>query len=412
MKQMRKSVLALTGWSAVVVSLFFLLTAISAYSGSAHAEEKAAIVIGLDAAISDSLSQSGEAIKRGALLAIDEINDAGGVLGRKLELVEKDNRGIPQRGIDNIEEFSKLDNLVAVLGGMYTPVALAQLKAIHKHRMIYLGPWAAGTPIVDNGYEPNYVFRVSARDEFAGGYLIDKALERGFRRPGLLLWRTGWGRSNKKAMRAAMDRRNITPAGVQWFNTSQRDISSQINQLITAGADVIILVANASEGLTIFRNMAALPRDKRIPVISHWGITGGNIVKKDPKVFESLDLSFLQTFSFFQPPAPEKASAVVKAYCARFGGCGSVAEIFSPVGTAHAYDLVHLLKRAIEAAGTHERDKVRAAFEGLGRYEGLVRVYDPPFSPKRHDALDASDFRLCRYNASGAIIPEGQVATE
>ena len=378
--------------------------------GDPGSEKK--ILIGLDAAMSGSLRQSGEAIKRGILIAIQEINSAGGVLGRELDLVYKDNRGIPARGQDNIEELADLQDLVAVIGGLHTPVALAQLEAIHRNKIIYLGPWAAGTPIVENGYQPNYVFRVSARDEYAGGYLIQQALKRGLRKPGLLLWRTGWGRSNHKAMTAAMLELDVDGAGVQWFNTGQRSLSDEIDRLIEAGADSLILVANAPEGLTAIQNMAARSPDKRIPIISHWGITGANIFKKEPSAFQAVDLSFLQTYSFLAPTSVSKAEKVFKAYCAHFWACGSMAEIVSPVGTAHAYDLVHILKRAIEAAGTTDRKKVRSALERLGRYEGLVRVYDPPFTQMRHDALDVTDFRMCRFDAAGYIIPVSSPAIQ
>ena len=95
-----------------------------------------------------------------------------------------------------------LVGLEAVIGGLHTPVALDELALVHQHRLIYLGPWAAGTGIVDNGYTPNYVFRVSVRDQLAGGFLVGRALAAGYRHPGLLLERTAWGRSNEKAITA------------------------------------------------------------------------------------------------------------------------------------------------------------------------------------------------------------------
>ncbi len=100
------------------------------------------------------------------------------------------------------------------------------------------------------------------------------------------------------------------------------------------------------------------------------------------------------------------------SYCLLFAVCNSVSGISSPVGTAHAYDIIHIQKSAIEAAGTTERTKVRAALERLDRYDGLVRVYDPPFTPARHDALDRTDFRLSRYTTTGAIMPLGAAATQ
>lgn len=397
-----------TFWSATIaVAVAFICTIflLPSHASAAPDAKKEPILIGLNAAMTGKLKQSGESIKRGIEIAIDEINNSGGVLGRKLELVVMDHRGIPARGVDNIEELSLKKDVVAVVGGLHTPVALAELLPIHKHKMVYLGPWAAGTPVVDNEYEPNFVFRISARDQIAGGFLIKKAIERGFRTPGLLLWRTGWGRSNLKAMSAAMTKLGIEPAGVEWFNTSQRSVAKEIDRLIDAGADVIMLVANAPEGLTVIRDIAARSTEKRIPIISHWGITGAELVEQDPQAFQAVDLTFLQTYSFFEPTSQPKAEKFRKAYCAKYGACSSVAEIASPVGAAHAYDLLHILKRAIEKAGTIDRDLVRTALEKVGRHEGLVRTYDPPFTTARHDALDENDFRLCRYRADGAIVP-------
>lgn len=363
------------------------------------------IVIGLDAALTGGSGQSGEAIRRGLVIALNEINSAGGVLGRKLELVERDNRSVPDRGVDNIYELSEIPNLVAVFGGISTPVALAELPAIHETKTLYLGPWAAGTPVVDNGYEPNFVFRVSVRDQHAGPFLIKAALDRGFKRPGLLLWRSGWGRSNEAAMTSAMKEMGVTPAGIEWFNASERDLSDQIENLVLAGADVIMMVASVPEGLTAVKAMAARPAEHRLPIISHWGITGGDFFVAGREAIEAVDLTFLQTYSFYQPEFPEKSDTFYKSYCERFGPCDGRNDIFSPVGTAHAYDLAYLLKAAIEQAGTIDRAAVRDAMEQLQRHDGLVRVYDPPFTAQRHDALDASDFKLCRYGPDGEIMP-------
>ncbi|MGZ0188767.1 MAG: ABC transporter substrate-binding protein [Alphaproteobacteria bacterium] len=381
------------------------LCVLAASSTLSAAETSNPIVIGLDAAMSGDDAQGGEAIRRGALVAIEEINAEGGVLGRKFSIVVKNHRANPARGIDNIDDFAKVKDLVAVIGGVHTPVAMAELKAIHRHGIIYLGPWAAGTPIVANGYEPNFVFRVSVRDEHAGGFLIAAARDRGFKRPGLLLWRTGWGRSNEKAMNAAMQDIGMSLAGIEWFNSGERDMTRQVKALKAKGADVVMLVANSTEGITAINSIAQLPQVIRPPVISHWGITGGNFFEKAKADIAVTDLSFLQTFSFFEPPFPERAKPVYQRYCALFGPCTSESDVLSPVGVAHAYDLVHLLRAAIIKAGSVNRPEVRDALEMLGPLEGLMRNYDPPFTEARHDALDARGFRLSRFDANGVIVP-------
>lgn len=363
------------------------------------------IIIGLDADMSSGSAKSGEAIRRGALLAINEINSRGGVLGKKLKLLVRDHRGNPARGIDNILEFSQTGNLVAVIGGLHTPVAMAELKTIHEHQIVYLSPWAAGTPVIDNGYQPNYAFRVSVRDEYAGEFLLNQVIKRGYRRPVLLLEQTGWGRSNHKSINQALKSRNLAAAPAMWFSWGVRDLSEQIENARSAGADVILLVANAPEGIVAVRSMASFPKEKRVPIFSHWGITGGKFFVNTSNYLNDVELFFLQTFSFLNPPFPKRSARVARGYQRLFPDTQSAEGIFSPAGTAHTYDLVHLLRLAIEKAGSIDRPSVRSALEQLGHYPGLIRDYRQPFTADRHDALNQSDFSLARYNSEGVIVP-------
>lgn len=370
-----------------------------------NASEIKPIIIGLDADMSAGAARGGLAIQRGAELAIDEINSRGGVLGRPLQLHVKNHRGNPARGVDNIKAFAAMQDVVAVLGGVHTPVAMHELKAIHQHKVIYLGPWAAGTPVVKNGFNPNYVFRVSIRDEFAGAFLVSEALKKGYRKIALALEKTGWGRSNEKAMKAALISEDLEPVGLAWFHWGARDMEAAVNDLVKANPDVILLVANTPEGLAIVRSMASLPEADRMPIISHWGITGGDFFEQAKEVLDDVELSILQTYSFIKPPFPDRTAKVLNAYLERYPDATDADDIFAPTGTAHAYDIIQILARAIEKAETTNRQSVRDALENLTEYEGLVRNYSPPFSAEKHDALDASDFNLSRYDANGVIVP-------
>jgi len=365
-----------------------------------HLENKNEIIIGLNADVVASSALSGLAIKRGIQLAITEINQQGGLLGKKLRLIVRDNSGLSARGRDNMMYFSALDNLAAVMCGIYSPIALAELDIVHDKKMIFLNPWAAATKIVDNAYSPNYVFRVSVRDEYAGPFLIEKALEK-YKNIALLLVNDGWGKGNEKSMTQALMHRNLKPVSVHWFNWGEKDMSGQLNNIESAGADVIILVAGSAEGAFIVKNMAA--RAKKLPVISHWGITGGHFWKAVNRELESVHLSFLQSFSFFNATT-EKSKYLIQQYFKTYG-VDQIRQIFAPVGTAHAYDLVHLLAMAIKKAGTIDSQAVRDALELLDDYHGVVKHYNPPFTPERHDALDRSSFMLCKFSQNGCIIP-------
>jgi branched-chain amino acid transport system substrate-binding protein len=367
--------------------------------------DQSPVVVGLDADMSAGSAQAGEAIRRGALLAVEEINAAGGLLGRPLALEVRDHRGNPLRGVINMEQFAANPDLLAVLGGLHTPVALEELAVVHRERIIFLIPWAAGTGVVENGYDPNFVFRVSVRDEYAGAFLVNAALGAGYRRPGLLLEQTGWGRSNEKAMLQALAEHDLLVARVEWFHWGVRDMGPQVDRLLEAGADVILLVANAPEGAVAVDTLHRLPEDQRPPIVSHWGITGGSF-------FDLLEtqgclegLYVLQTFSFLEPQLPERAAALFQRYHGTFPDVGTPRLAPAPPGTAHAYDLVHLLARAVKQAGTLDRERVREALERLEFHRGVMRDYAPPFTPDRHDALTADDFRIACFAPDRAIVP-------
>ncbi len=371
----------------------------------ASAPSGAPLIIGIDADMSGGSAQSGEAIHRGAVLAVNEINAAGGILGRPVTLEVRDHRGNPARGVMNMEAFAAMPDLLAVIGGLHTPVALEELALVHQHEIIFLIPWAAGTPIVDNGYDPNFVFRVSVRDEYAGAFLMEKTLAAGYRRPGLLLEQTGWGRSNEKAMVQALEQRGMRVAGVQWFHWGVRDMSYQLESLLAADADVVLLVANAPEGLVALRSMANLTPARRLPLVSHWGITGGDFPLKAGESLNAVDLFFLQTFSFLAPSRPQAAEHLLTLYRQTFGDTRPPEQLPAPPGTAHAYDLIHLLARATDQAGTPDRAAVQRALQRLEEHAGVMRHYAPPFTPERHDALIAADFMIACFGMEGAIVP-------
>ena len=177
--------------------------------------------------------------------------------------------------------------------------------------------------------------------------------------------------------------------------------------MIADGADCVLLVCNPREGVVVIKNMAAIPSQRRVPIVSHWGITGGglNFFKEIQRHLEEVDLTYLQSYSFLAPPFKDRASHVCNLYREAFGKYESPKDIFSPAGTAHAYELVHLLAKAIARANSAERPAVRDALENLGPYQGLIRDYAPPFTPDRHDALTPDDLQICRFGDDGAIIP-------
>jgi branched-chain amino acid transport system substrate-binding protein len=385
-------------FSVVIASL---LSVVLAATGPALAQSKEPVKIGLSAAVSGGSAASGEAIKRGLQIAIDEINAKGGVLGgRKLELVVRDDEGNPQKGVTIARELVEREKVVAVFGGLHTTVALAQVPVWHELRTLYMGAWAAGTNITRNGQTPNYVFRVSANDDYVDRFLSRYAMETMKKsKPGLLLENTPWGQSNETGLTKWFGEKGIKAVGVERFNWGDPDMSPQLLRLRNAGADHIVLVANAPEGAQVLRSKAKLGWDTAM--ISHWGISGGRFAELTGDLSEGV--TFLQTYTFFGKQN-ERGQYVLKVLREKHG-IKEPGDVIAPVGTANAYDGLHLVALAIEQAGATDGSKVRDALESLkSEYKGLIKSYKRPFTAEQHDALTDEDYVMVVWKG-GKIVP-------
>jgi branched-chain amino acid transport system substrate-binding protein len=382
----------------IAALLLFLGTA------CACADTSQSIKIAIDAEFGIPSSTSAQAVSNGAQVAVNEINDAGGVLGRKLEIIQKDNRALPARGINNLRELAADPNVVAVLCGKYSPVVVEMLPEIHRLRIPLLDPWAAADPIIENQYSPSFVFRLSLRDTLAVQAMMHHAAGRGFQRIGLLLANTEWGRSTQRAAESSVGSiQGQRIVAVEWYNWGDKSLVTQYETIRNAGAQAILLVANEVEGAILVNELAAMPKERRLPILSHWGITGGTVFELTKGAISQIDLSVVQTFSFVN-----RSDATVRRVLhglKNVTGNDDSRKIASPVGVAHAYDLIHLLARAIKKAGSTDREAVRDALERLGPYVGLTRRFNHPFSSKRHDALFLEDVFMARYAADGALEP-------
>lgn len=349
-------------------------------------------------------STSAQAIHAGAQVAASEINAAGGVLGRPLEIVTTDNRGVPARALNNLRAAAADPAVVAVMCGKYSPVAIDLLADIHRLQMPYLDPWAAADPITDNGYAPNFVFRLSLRDTWALQAMLRHAGKSGAKRVALLLPNSDWGRSSLRAAEHAVAREpGQEIVGIEWYNFGDPSLLLQYRNLLAARAQALLLVANEQEAVTLVNELAGLPKTERLPVIAHWGLTGGRFFAASQAALREVDVSVVQTFSFLGKSDPAKAALL--AGLRPIAGYGDPRAVASPVGVAHAYDLVHLLARAIGRAGSTERPAIRAALEQPGPYRGATRHFERPFTPQRHDALGPEDVFMARFAADGAIEP-------
>jgi branched-chain amino acid transport system substrate-binding protein len=369
-----------------------------AFALPANAEDT--VKVGVVAAMSGQSAKSGEAIVRGLSLAIDEINAGGGLLGKKVELLVRDDESNPAKGVIAARELVQRENVVAFFGGLDTPVSMAIVPFANQAKVPFMGVWAAGTPITRNGAAENYVFRVSAVDALVDVALVDYAAKKyGAKKPGMILINNPWGESNEKGLKAALADKNIPFAGIEKFEDADVDVVPQLSRLKEAGADSLFLVANVAPSSQVVKSLDRMGWN--VPVISHWGPAGGRFTELAGP--SAAKVHFIQTFSFSGNASP-KAVAVLAALKQKYPEIKSLANVTPAVGIANSYDAMHLVALAIAKAGSTEGPKIREAFYAIDQYDGLIKKYVKPFSAENHDALSSSDYIFTYFNGD-EILP-------
>lgn len=361
------------------------------------------IKIGLVAALSGQAATAGEAITRGLTIAIDEINAKGGLLGgRPLELVRRDDESNPAKGVIAARELLFKEKASVIFGGPDTPVSMAIVPLMNQSKVPFIDPWAAGTAITQNGASPNYVFRVSAVDA-----LVDKAIvnyaEKTFHatKPGLILVNNPWGESNEKGLRAALSAKGLQPVGVEKFGDGDVDVVPQLSRLKAAGADSLYLVGNVGPAAQVVKSLDRM--GWKVPIVSHWGPATGRFTELAGP--SAKNVHFVQTYSFFgkQSATGEK---LIKALEAKYPNIKGPDDISAAIGTANAYDAMHLVALAIAKKNSAEPDAIRQGLESIDRYDGLLKTYVKPFSPTVHDALNENDYVWAQF-IGNRIVPVG-----
>ena len=361
--------------------------------------------IGFDGAYGQKTNTAPVAIELGARAAIDDINRAGGVLGgRSLQLVTTDNKGVSARGRDNFIELAGMTDMVAVLGGKYSPISVEVLPEVHRLKVPLISVWGSADGITDNDYRPSYAFRVSLKDEWGVAAMVRRiGLKYKAERACALLPNTAWGRSAEKVIQNVSARYQVGFPLIRWYNWGDQSFVEAYQACTQLNAQGLLFVGNEKEAAVLIKDLMHIPAAERLPVVAHWGTVGGVLHELTGDALEQVTFDVIQTFTFIhnQRPAAQRLAQWIQQH----SPYKTEEAIPSPVGAAHAYDTVHLLALAVNQAKSTDPRKVRDALERLPPYSGAVRDYRPAFTSKRHDALGEQQLLFVRLTPQGVLVP-------
>lgn len=367
--------------------------AASALGGRAFAADP--IKIGLSAAFSGPNASAGQALQRGAELAMEEINGAGGVLGRQMTLVIRDNEHKLDRGVAQTRELIEREGCVAILGSQGSFIGLAVIDTIHELKVPWFALAVGGVGIIENNRTPNYMFRVATNDREVAKFLVSYGQKSGGTKFAILNEDTGWGVPAITDLQAALKEKNLEAASVDKMKVGDSDFTPQMLRAKNGGADTILSYSNAVEMANALK--AGNKIGYKPKVLSAWGLANPTFPSLAGPLSDGVMV--MQTFTFVQNTKP-KAVALFKRFTDKYKDIKDANEVPFPSYTGNSYDATHMIALAIKKAAGTEGPKMHAALESLGSYDGLLKKYNNPFTASRHEALDPDDYSMTVWKGS------------
>ncbi len=342
------------------------------------------IRIGVSGPFTGGSNPMGIAMRDGIRLAAREINEAGGILGRPVLLVERDDEARPERGAQVVQELINQEKVVAGLGIVNTGVALASQRFYQQAHIPMITSVATGSIITKQflppQYPDNYIFRVSAPDTIQAAMIVEEAVvRRRLRKLAIFHDSTNYGQLGREDLERALERHSLKPVVVERFNIRDVDMTPQLARAKAAGAEAILTYGLGPELAHLANGMVRL--GWKVPLMGSWALAMSNFIDNAGPNAEGTRMP--QTF--IQDGNTPRRKAFIDKYRKSFG----VERIPVAPAAAQGYDSMLLLAAAIRQARSTEGSRLRDALESLKeRVEGIVMVYDRPFSRTDHEAID------------------------
>nr|WP_238139666.1 ABC transporter substrate-binding protein [Roseateles aquatilis] len=344
------------------------------------------IKIGVAGPFTGGSSSMGVSMRDGVRLAAEEINKSGGVLGRQIQLIERDDEAKNERGVQIAQEMINREKVVATVGFINTGVALAAQRFYQDAKIPVMNNVATGSVITQQFKDQpdNYVFRNAAHDSIQAPMIVEEAVtRRGFKKVAILADSTNYGQLGRQDLEKALELKGIKPVAVEKFNIKDVDMTAQLLKAKEAGAEAILTYGIGPELAQIANGMTKL--GWKVPMIGSWTLSMANYIDNAGPGGEGARMP--QTF-IQEPTTPKRQSFIVN-YLKTFNPKNS--RIDSPVSAAQGYDSIYLLAAAIKQAGSTDGPKIKAALEDLkAPVDGVVTTYNKPFSKTDHEAITAN----------------------
>ncbi|MDO6680815.1 ABC transporter substrate-binding protein [Oceanobacter sp. 5_MG-2023] len=333
----------------------FVLTALALSALTAQAADS--IKLGLNYPSTGPYKEQGIAQARGALLAVEEINAAGGVLGRPLELITANTASKPDKAVENVKRLSS-QGVSMLFGGSSSAVAIAAGKEAARQGLIYFGTLTYANETTDEeGHR--YMFRETYNAWMAAkalAFYLNQSLAG--KKVFYLTADYSWGHSTEGSLRTftnTQDKNKYPGVLVPFPRPKQADIESALEAAERANADVLMLVQFGDDMASTLKAAYRMGlKDKMTIVVPN--LTLGMAISAGAGILEDVIGAVPWTWQVPYLYGFEKGQQFVERFADRF-------QKYPSSSAASAYNIVYEFKAAVERTGSLSSSRLISALE-------------------------------------------------
>jgi ABC-type branched-subunit amino acid transport system substrate-binding protein len=307
------------------------------------------------------LGPMGIRILNGARLAAMEINEAGGVLGKQVELVEEDGKTDPGAGFDRVKKMVEIDGVQVITGPMITGASLLAIPYVKVQQVPLISPSATGIQL-SNEDGTEWFFRTCLRDDAQGMVLAEESLKKGYSKIATIVLDNTYGKGLEEALVGHLEDEGWSGEHVVSIHYAEgaKDYRSELQKIKDADADAVLCVSYCDDGIIIFKQAL----DLGLEGMAWMGCDGnyGSGLFKDPKSAEFMEQAI--AFGTRTVGAGAQNDHFIDAYTEEYG---EAPEVYCDT----MYDAVWAAAKAIEAAGKYDGDAIRVALTKL-KFDGAT----------------------------------------
>ena len=363
--------------------IFFALVITLLMAGSVIAADP--IKIGALFSVSGPAAFLGEPERNTAQMLVNEINKAGGIKGRQLELIVIDTQGDATKAVQGVNKLIKDDKVVAIIGPSTTGESMAVIPVVEKAE-IPLISCAAGIKITDP--VKKWIFKTAQNDALAVAKIYEYLKKQKISKIAILTVSTGFGASGREQLVAYAKEFGIEIISDDTYGPEDKDITAQLTKIRGGNAQAIICWGTNPGPAIVARNVKQL--GIKLPLFMSHGVSSKKFIELAGEAAEGIILPSGRVIVADQMPNSDPQKKKLLGYV------NSYSKLYNVEGDhfgGHAWDAMMMLKGAIEKGGDSPA-AIRNQLEKTKKFTGIGGTFS--YSPQDHAGLTKDAFVLVK----------------